>query len=58
MTTLPKETIRAMIAEGNLKTAEDLHSYLKEMFKDVLQEMLEAELELELGCSKGDKKNK
>lgn len=58
MSTLPKETIRTMITEGNLKTSGDLHSYLKDMFKDVLQEMLEAELEVELGYSKGDKKNK
>lgn len=47
-----------MINEGNLKTAGDLHLYLKDMFKDALQEMLEAELEIELGYSKGDKKNK
>ena len=28
-----------MISDGNLTTAGDLHSYLKDMFKDVLQEM-------------------
>ncbi len=53
MSTLPKEVLRNMINEGNLKTAGDLHSYLKDMFKDALQEMLEAELEIELGYSKG-----
>lgn len=58
MSTLPKEVLRNMISDGNLTTAGDLHSYLKDMFKDVLQEMLEAELEAELGYSKGDKKNK
>lgn len=58
MSTLPKEVLRNMINDGNLETAEDLHSYLKDMFKDALQEMLEAELEAELGYSKGDKKNK
>ncbi len=58
MSTLPKEVLRNMINDGNLKTAGDLHSYLKYMFKDALQEMLEAELEMELGYSKGDKKNK
>jgi len=58
MSTLPKEVLRNMISDGNLETAGDLHSYLKDMFKDVLQEMLEAELEAELGYSKGDKKNK
>lgn len=58
MSTLPKEVLRNMISDGNLETAGDLHSYLKDMFKDVLQEMLEAELEAELGYAKGDKKNK
>jgi len=58
MSILPKEVLRNMINEGNLKTAEDLHAYLKEMFKDALQEMLEAELDQELGYSKRDRKNK
>ena len=58
MSTLPKEVLREMITGGNLKTAGDLHSYLKDMFKDALQEMLEAELDVELGYSKGDKINK
>lgn len=49
MATLPKEVLRDMINDGNLKTAGDLHAYLKDMFKDVLQEMLEVELEAELG---------
>ena len=47
MSTLPKEVLRNMITDGNLTTAGDLYSYLKDMFKDVLQEMLEAELEVE-----------
>lgn len=54
MSTLPKEVLREMITGGNLKTAGDLHPYLK----DALQEMLEAELDVELGYSKGDKKSK
>ncbi len=58
MSTLPKEVLRQMIAGGNLKTAEDLHGYLKDIFKDALQEMLEAELETELGYAKRDRKNK
>ena len=58
MATLPKEVLRNMIVDGNLKTVNDLHTYLKEMFKDALQEMLEAELEVELGYVKGDRKNK
>lgn len=32
MSTLPKEVLRNMINEGNLKTSGDLHSYLKDMF--------------------------
>lgn len=58
MSTMSKEVLRKMITDGNLKTAEDLHDYLKDMFKDALQEMLEAELDIELGYTKGDKKNK
>lgn len=58
MSTLPKGVLRDMIKEGNLKTSDDLHSFLKNMFKDALQEMLEAELDMELGYDKGDKKNK
>ena len=58
MATLPKEVLRDMIVDGDLETVNDLHLYLKEIFKDALQEMLEAELEVELGYSKRDKKNK
>lgn len=58
MQALPKEVLREMIVDGDLKTVNDLHTYLKEIFKDALQEMLEAELEVELGYAKGDKKNK
>ncbi len=58
MSKLPKEFLREMIKEGNLKTAGDLQSYLKDIFKDTLQEMLEAELDIELGYLKGDRKNK
>lgn len=58
MSTVPKEILQEMITGGNLRTAGDLYSYLKDMFKDALKEMLEAELEVELGYSKGDKKNK
>ncbi len=58
MSTLPKEVFREMIKDGNLKTADDLHSYLKDMFKDALQEILEAELDAQLGYEKRDRKNK
>lgn len=36
MSTIPKEVLREMINDGNLKTAGDLHSYLKDVFKDTL----------------------
>jgi len=58
MSTVRKEVLRELIADGNLKTAGDLHSYLKDLFKDTLQEMLEAELEINLGYEKRDRKNK
>lgn len=58
MSTLPKELLRQIIADGGLKTAGDLQVYLKEIFKDTLQEMLEAELEMDLGYAKGDRANK
>lgn len=58
MSLVPKEQLREMIDGANLRSADDLHSFLKDLFKDALQEMLEAELEVELGYSKGDRKNK
>jgi len=36
MSKSPKEFPREMIKEGDLKTAGDLHSYLKDIFKDTL----------------------
>ena len=50
--------LREIITSGGLKTSGDLHSYLKEIFKDTLQEMLEAELEIDLGYVKEDRSNK
>lgn len=58
MSTLPKEFLIQMIKDRNLKTAGELHSYLKNIFKDTLQEMLEAELDIELGYEKGNRINK
>ncbi len=58
MSSLPREVLREMISVANLKTAWDILSYLKDIFKDALQEMLEVELKAELGCSKGDRTNK
>ena len=40
METLPKEFLREMSVDRNLKTGKDLHLYLKEKFKDVLQSLL------------------
>lgn len=54
MSTLPKEVSRKINKDRNLKTAGELYSYLKEMFKYALQEMLKAELEVEFGYGKGD----
>ncbi|MEG0181788.1 MAG: IS256 family transposase [Peptostreptococcaceae bacterium] len=58
MSTLKKELIREIIADGSLSNASDIGNYLKDMFKDVIQEMLEQELSLELGYEKGDSQNK
>ncbi len=58
MSAVPKGFIRQIINEGNLKTTDDLHAFLRDLFKDALQEILEAELDVELGFSKGDRKNK
>ncbi len=58
MSNLKKEFLREMITDGDLKTTGDLHSYLKDLFKDTLQEMLEAELDMELGYPKRDRKSK
>lgn len=56
--TLPKSALREMISTEGFKTAKDIQSYLKDLFKDAVQEMLEAELEASLGYSKGDRENK
>ena len=58
MSTLKKELIRQIIADGSLSNPMDIQNYLKDMFKDVIQEMLEQELALELGYEKGDSLNK
>lgn len=58
MSTLPKEVIRSMIADGQFQSTGDIYAYFKDLFKDTLQEMLEAELDVSLGYSKHDTKNK
>ena len=55
MSAIPKEVLRDMIKEENLKTSDDLHSFLKDMFKDAIQEMLEVELDMELGYDKRER---
>lgn len=57
MSAVSKGFFRQIIKEGNLKTADDLRSFLRNLFKDALQEMLEAELDVELRYAKGDCKN-
>jgi len=49
---LSREQLRSLIREENLKTPEDVHRLLKNMFGGVLQEMLEAEMDQELGYEK------
>ncbi|MEQ8189759.1 MAG: IS256 family transposase, partial [Candidatus Eremiobacterota bacterium] len=55
---LPKEQLKAIIKEYNLKEAKDVGNAVKDLMKDVIQEMLEGELDEELGYSKYDYKNK
>ncbi|ELK42804.1 transposase [Brevibacillus agri BAB-2500] len=58
MARFSKEQVKAFVKENNLKTMEDVHSALKELFAETLQSMLEAELDTELGYEKHDVKNK
>jgi transposase-like protein len=58
MPIIPKDQLRALIKEYNLKDAKDIQEMLKKLFGDTLQEILEAELDHELGYSKYDYKNK
>ena len=52
---IPREQIRQIIKENNLKEVVDVQKLLKESFKEVLQEILEAELDVSLGYSKNRK---
>lgn len=58
MGTIPKELIREIAKQENIRTAQDLNNYFKDLLKEFIQELLEAEMEAELGYSKGDRKNK
>ena len=41
---LPREQLRQLIKENDIKDVNGIYDTLKDMFKDVLQEMLEAEI--------------
>lgn len=58
MSIIPKDQLRKLIKEYNLKDTKDIQEMLKDMFGDAIQEMLEAELEEDLGYTKYDYKNK
>lgn len=58
MSIIPKDQLRALIKEYDLKDAKDIQEMLKSLFGDTIQEILEAELDHELGYSKYDYKNK
>jgi len=58
MPIIPKDQLRKLIKQYNLKDTNDIQGMLKDMFGDAIQEMLEAELEDDLGYSRYDYKNK
>ena len=58
MPIIPKDQLRKLIKQYNLKDTNDIQGMLKDMFGDAIQEMLEAELEEDLGYSRYDYKNK
>ena len=58
MSIIPKDQLRKLIKQYNLKDTNDIQNMLKDMFGDAIQEMLEAELEDDLGYTRYDYKNK
>ena len=58
MSIIPKNQLRKLIKQYNLKDTKDIQGMLKDMFGDAIQEMLEAELEEDLGYTRYDYKNK
>ena len=58
MSIIPKDQLRKLIKQYNLKDTNDIQGMLKDMFGDAIQEMLEAELEDDLGYTRYDYKNK
>jgi putative transposase len=55
---LPREQLRQLIKENDIKDVNGIYDTLKDMFQDVLQEMLEAEMDVTLGYSKNGAKGK
>ena len=55
---LPREQLRQLIKENDIKDVNGIYDTMKDMFKDVLQEMLEAEMDVTLGYSKNEAKGK
>ena len=49
-----KKLIQSLIQDDNIKSANDVHDALKDLFKDALQEMLNAELTEHLGYEKNE----
>ena len=49
-----KQLIQSLINDNNIKSANDVHDALKDLFKDALQEMLNAELTEHLGYEKNE----
>ncbi|MFA5015622.1 MAG: IS256 family transposase [Actinomycetota bacterium] len=58
MSIIPKDQLRKLIKQYNLKDTADIQNMLKDMFSDAISEMLQAELEEDLGYTKYDYKNK
>lgn len=58
MSIIPKDQLRKLIKQYNLKDTADIQNMLKDMFGDAISEMLQAELEEDLGYTKYDYKNK
>lgn len=52
---IPKEQLRQIIAENDIKEVGDIYTLFKESFKDLLQELLEAEMEASIGYAKNNK---
>ena len=55
---LPREQLRQLIKENDIKDVNGIYDTMKDMFKDVLQEMLEAEMDVTLGYGKNEAKDK